>query len=183
MVPEPAKQLRPLRRVEYDKLIELGYFQDERIELLEGLLVRMSPPNPPHSSTVQKLTALLVPPLLGRASVRIQDPFAALELSQPQPDVAVVPLDEYATAHPERAYLVIEVAESSLALDRSVKLRIYAQSSVPEYWIVNLVEGHVEVYSEPSGETYAKSARFDRTQSIRLQHFPDLELRVADIVK
>ncbi|MET0594585.1 MAG: Uma2 family endonuclease [Polyangiaceae bacterium] len=183
MVSEPVKQLRPLRRVEYDKLIELGYFQDEHIELLEGLLVPMSPIGPPHNATVQRLGELLLPSLLGRALVFSQGAFAALDFSEPEPDIAIVPLGDYQAAHPDRAHLIIEVAESSLAVDRGVKLRLYAQCNVPEYWIVNLVERHIEVYTEPSGETYAKAERFDRTQSIRLQHFPELELRVADIVK
>src|SRR5262249_61644787 len=91
----PPEGFRPLRRVEYDKLIELGAFQNEHIELLEGLLVPMSPIGPPHSSSVQKLNELLLPKLLGRATVRIQSPFAALEISEPEPDVAVVPLGDY----------------------------------------------------------------------------------------
>ena len=92
MATDPAMPFRPLRRVEYDKLIELGAFQGEHIELLEGQLVPMSPIGPPHSSTMQRLNALLLPALLGRATVRIQDPFAAHDLSEPEPDVAVVPL-------------------------------------------------------------------------------------------
>ena len=107
--------LRPLRRVEYDQLITLGAFEGEKIELLDGALVHMTPTGTPHSSTVQRLTELLLPPLLGRASVRVQQPYAAGPFSEPEPDLAVVPLGEYDTAHPDRAYLVIEVAESSLA--------------------------------------------------------------------
>jgi Uma2 family endonuclease len=183
MATELAKPFRPLRRVEYDKLIELGAFQGEHIELLEGLLVPMSPIGPPHSSTVQRLNALLLPVLLGRATVRSQDAFAALEHSEPEPDVAIVPLGEYDTAHPDQAHLIIEVAESSLAVDRGVKLRLYAACNVPEYWIVNLIERHIEVYTEPKDGTYGKTQRYHRAQSIRLEHFPDLEVRVADILK
>ncbi len=99
----PTERFRPLRRVEYDKLIELGAFQDEKIELLEGVLVRMSPIGPPHSSAVQKLNAILTPTLAARAAVRIQSPFAALDLSEPEPDVAVVPAGSYDQAHPDKA--------------------------------------------------------------------------------
>jgi Uma2 family endonuclease len=178
----PARY-RPLRRAEYDQLIALGAFQSEKIELLEGLLVPMSPIGPPHYSTVQKLTELLLPALLGRASVRIQGPFSALDLSEPEPDIAVVPPGEYDTAHPDEAYLIIEVAESSLSIDRGVKLRLYAACGVPEYWIVNLVEGHIEVYREPSGNTYGKIERYPRGTSVSPQRFPDVVVEVSTLIR
>jgi len=174
---------RPLRRVEYDKLIELGAFQNEKIELLEGVLVPMSPIGPPHSSAVQKLTALLVPALAGRAAVRIQSPFAALELSEPEPDVVVAPPGDYDADHPDRAYLIIEVAESSLSVDRGVKKRLYARCGVPEYWIVNVVDRVVEVHTEPADGTYAKVDRLERGETVRLTGFPDVEIRVADVMR
>jgi Uma2 family endonuclease len=182
MATVPSQAFRPLRRVEYDKLIELGAFHDEHIELLEGLLVPMSPIGPPHSSTVQRLTELLILALAGRATVRCQAPFAALEFSEPEPDVAVVPLGRYDTAHPDRAYLVIEVAESSLETDRGVKLRLYAACNVPEYWIVNLVEKQIEVYSDPSDGAYMQQHRYDASQSVAPARFPELVLRVADVL-
>ena len=175
--------IRPLRRAEYDKLIELGAFQNEKIELLEGVLVPMSPIGPSHSSAVQKLNALLVPALAGRAAVRIQSPFAALELSEPEPDVVVAPPGDYDTDHPDRAYLIIEVAESSLSVDRGVKKRLYARCGVPEYWIVNVVDRVVEVHTEPADGTYAKVDRLERGETVRLTGFPDVEIRVADVMR
>jgi len=147
MVTSAAEVIRPLRRVEYDQLVALGTFQNERIELLEGVLVQMSPIGPLHDSTVQKLTRLLVLTLDQRAAVRCQSSFAALEYSEPQPDLAVVPLGEYDTDHPHTAHLIIEVAENSLALDRGKKLRLYATCAIPEYWVVNLPERCIEVYT------------------------------------
>jgi Uma2 family endonuclease len=183
MDPSPIERFRPLKRVEYDKLIELGAFQNEKIELLEGLLVPMSPIGPPHSSAVQMLSEFFMVALLGRATVRIQNPFAALELSEPEPDVAVVPAGVYNTAHPDRAYLIIEVAESSLAVDRGVKQRLYAACEVPEYWIVNVAQRCIEVYTEPANGSYTKVARYEAGQSLRPIHFPDLEVRVSDVMK
>ena len=183
MQPPPTERYRPLRRVEYDKLIELGAFQDEHIELLEGLLVPMSPIGPPHASAVMKLDAILLPRLVGRAAVRVQLPFAALDLSEPEPDVAVVPSGDYDTAHPDQAYLIIEVAESSLSTDRGIKLRLYPSCGVPEYWIVNLPERLIEVYSEPSGGVYAKVSRYEHGESLRPIHFDDVEVRVADVMR
>jgi Uma2 family endonuclease len=175
-------QIRPLRRVEYDKLIELGAFQDERIELLEGAMVAMPPIGAPHSSAVQELNRILLPALLERATVRIQNPFAALDDSEPEPDVAVVPPGRYATAHPEQAYLIVEVSESSLPIDRVIKQRIYARSGVPEYWIVNLVEGCIEVYTEPGPIAYARVTRYGRGQTLRPIAFADVEVRVDDVI-
>ena len=182
-LPFVPDHIRPLRREEYDKLIALGAFQDEKIELLEGLLVKMSPIGAPHSSCVDVLNELLLPRLLGRARVRIQQPFAALDLSEPEPDVAVVPSGSYDAAHPEKAYLVIEVAESSLSVDRGVKLLLYAKCGVPEYWIVNIAEKTIEVYTAPGDGTYANVARYQRGQSLRLTQFPDIEVHVSDVMR
>lgn len=176
-------EIRPLRRAEYDQLVDLGAFHDERIELLEGWLVEMNPIGPPHASTVQKITALLVPALLGRATVRIQLPYAASERSEPEPDVAIVPLGDYDTAHPSEAYLVIEVAQSSLMRDRELKQGIYARSGVPEYWVVNLIDRCIEVYHSPRDGDYAFRRSVAHDESLSLLAFPDVSLRVADIMK
>jgi Uma2 family endonuclease len=178
-----AEVIRPLRRVEYDQLVSLGAFQDERIELLEGELVAMSPIGTPHCATVRRLTRLLVFAFEGRAEVSCQMPFAALEHSEPQPDLAVIPLGEYDDEHPSEAYLIIEVAESSLALDRGKKLRLYASCAVPEYWVVNLPERCIEVYTGPSPGAYARCERYEPGQSIRLAGFPEISFAVADVLK
>ena len=112
------EEIRPLRREEYDRLVALGAFANERIELLEGQLVQMSPIGPPHSSAVQKLVELLLPALLGRASVFVQSPFGALDSSEPEPDVAVVPFGDYHLEHPTElvAYAALGVAGGFAAL-------------------------------------------------------------------
>jgi Uma2 family endonuclease len=175
--------IRPLRRVEYDQLVSLGAFRDERIELLEGELVTMSPIGAPHSVAVRRLTHLLVSAFDGRGEISCQMPFAALDNSQPQPDLAVIPLGKYDTDHPAEAYLIIEVAESSLALDRGKKLRLYASCAVPEYWVVNLPERCIEVYTGPSPGAYARCERYEHGQSIRLSGFPDVSIAVADVLR
>ena len=108
----PAPEnFRPLRRAEFDKLVAAGAFDDERIELLDGVLVPMSPIGPPHSSAVDALTEILVVALQGRARVRVQNPFAASDISEPQPDLLVVARGDYRADHPRTAHLAIEVAE------------------------------------------------------------------------
>ena len=183
MATSVAEVIRPLRRVEYDQLVALGAFRDERIELIDGLLVAMSPISPPHNHAVQELTEMLVLALHGRAKVRCQCSFAALEFSEPEPDFAVVPLADYASSHPSEAHLVIEVAETSLAMDRGKKLRLYASCAVPEYWVVNLPERCIEVYTGPTSGAYSRFSRYERGQSIHLVAFPDASFAVSDVLK
>jgi Uma2 family endonuclease len=183
MATSGAEVIRPLRRAEYDQLVALGVFQDERIELLEGALVAMSPIGARHNSAVQKLNRLLVLALDDRAAVRCQMSFAALEFSEPEPDFAIVPPGDYDVDHPSTAYLIIEVAETSLALDRGKKLRLYASCGVPEYWVVNLPERCIEVYTNPSPDAYARVERYERGQSIRPVAFSGLRFAVSDVLK
>src|SRR6188768_2361630 len=183
MATSVAEVIRPLRRAEYDQLVKLGAFQNERIELLEGALIAMSPIGTAHCFSVRKLTELLVLALHGRATVSCQMPFAALEFSEPEPDFSILPLGDYDTDHPSEAYLIIEVSESSLALDRGKKLRLYASCGVPEYWVVNIPETCIEVYTEPSAGAYAKCERYERGQAIRLLAFPEVSLAVSDVLK
>ena len=178
-----AEVIRPLRRVEYEKLAQLGAFEDERIELLDGEMVAMSPIGIPHDATVQRLTELLILALHGRASVRCQSSFAASEVSQPQPDFTVVPRGDYDDDHPSAAHLIIEVADSSLSKDRGRKLRLYANCQVPECWVVNLVERCIEVYRDAQSGAYARLERYERGQSIQLLSFSDVSIAVSDVLK
>jgi Uma2 family endonuclease len=95
----------------------------------------------------------------------------------------LLPIADYRTAHPRNAYLIIEVAQSSLELDRGRKARLYAQCQVPEYWIVNLIEGVVEVQREPRDGRYQRIATFDRGATLRPLAFPEDELQVSDFLR
>jgi len=178
-----SPEIRPLRREEYDKLVELGVFEGERIELLEGQLVQMSPIGVSHNFALQELNMLLVPLLVGRAIVRIQSSFAALDTSEPEPDVAIVPTGEYHREHPSAACLIIEVAESSLRTDRGQKQRIYAQASVPEYWIVNVPDRCIEVYTDPGHEGYASCQIIAHEGRVAPRAFPDVVVEVCRILR
>jgi Uma2 family endonuclease len=183
MAAAPAEVIRPLRRVEYDRLVALGVFQDERIELLDGALYEMSPIGIPHNFAVQELTEILVLALHGRAKVRPQMSFAASEISEPEPDLTITPLMSWDSEQANQALLIIEVAESSLAIDRGRKRRLYASCGVPEYWIVNLPERCIEVYTAPEGNAYARVETYAPGQSIRLGAFSEVEVRVSDVVR
>jgi len=163
-------------------MVELGLFDSERIELLYGVIVRMSPKGAPHDSAIDRLTEWLVTALAGRATVRIQNAFAASDGSEPEPDVAVVPRGDYRAEHPSRALLIIEVADSSLETDRGVKARLYAECGVEEYWIVNVRDGLVEVHSEIVRGSYARVLPYRAGSKVRLTQFPDVELAVSDLL-
>jgi Uma2 family endonuclease len=173
---------RPLRRVEYEKLAELGAFDDERVELLDGSIIAMSPQGPAHDYAIQQLTRILVQTLSDRADVRIQSSFAAGEHSEPQPDVAVVPKGNYGTAHPTEALLVIEVADSSLKKDRTLKARLYAERGVPEYWVVDLRGAVVEVHTEIVNGAYSRVTPYRAGGFIRVQRFDDVAISVAEFL-
>jgi Uma2 family endonuclease len=174
--------LRRFTRAEYDRLVKLGLFEDEKIELLYGLLVEMSPHGPPHINAIRKLTKLLILALGDRAEVSPQGPFVASDDSEPEPDLAVIPPGDYNQQHPSRAHLIIEVADSSQHKDRQVKGPLYAASNVPEYWIVLVEKGVVEVYRDPREGQYQHTQTISRRGSITLTAFPDVTLSTADFL-
>lgn len=179
----PPETVRGLKRSEYERLAVTGVFESERVELLYGAIVRMSAKGPTHEAVIERLNeALVVLALAGRASVRIQCAFAASDDSEPEPDVAVVPRKAYDEAPPSSAHLLIEVAESSLRLDRTTKAKLYAESGVPEYWVVNLVDRRVEVYTEPARGEYTRVTPMRPGEVLRPTAFPDLEIPVDRLI-
>lgn len=178
-----GERTRPLKRSEYNQLGELGAFEDEKIELLYGVLVPMSPTGEPHCGALVRLTELFVVKLVGRAHVRIQMPIAASDESEPEPDLAVVPVSSDTSDHPARPLLVIEVAQSSLAKDRGVKARLYAECRVPEYWIVNLIDRAIEVHTDPAGSSYRSCRVYRLGEIARSASFPEIEVAVDAVVR
>jgi Uma2 family endonuclease len=176
-----AERQRPLRRQEYEHMISAGFFENERIELIRGVILEMSPQSVPHSAAIQRLNRLLVPPLVGRADVRVQMSFVAGEDSMPEPDLALVSPVISETSHPSLAFLIIEVANTSLKFDRSVKAELYARAAVPEYWVVNIVDRIVERHTEPAAGAYIRVVSFRPGDAISLLAFPDVSLQVAAI--
>src|SRR5262245_54823429 len=147
---------RRIQRTEYERLVEQGLFEDERVELIQGIVVEMSPIGPRHSDPIDVLNRLFVMGVGARAVVRVQQPFAASDDSEPEPDLALVAPGCYRDRHPDRALLIIEVAETSLDHDRETKCPLYASSGVPEYWIIDVNARIVEVYDTPNADRYAR---------------------------
>jgi Uma2 family endonuclease len=181
-----ARQLAPqttraLRRDEYDRLVAIGAFENERIELIEGALVTMSPNNPEHARPIQVLTKLLILGLQDRADVRVQLPIIATRESEPEPDVVVVPLGDYHHAHPDQALCIIEVAHSSVSKDRDIKAPLYSASGFREYWLVNVPEQAVEVFRNPGPDQYQHRTRHGVGETITLEAFPDVQIEIAKL--
>lgn len=141
---------------EYDALVRSGILaEDERVELLQGVLVPMTPPGPAHTNLIARLTMALAVAAQGKALLSPQSPLDCGD-SRPQPDLAVLPLSEDREDRlPRKALLVVEVADSSLARDR-LKSAIYARAGIPEYWLVDVAARTVEVHTEPTARREAR---------------------------
>jgi len=150
------ERIRGLSRREYDELVERGHFDDEPIELLRGMLVTMSPQGDEHHGLTFWFTKRLTLGLGAEWDVHSQLPFAATDDSEPEPDILVTPTTTDVLRHPSSAFLVIEIARSSIRKDREVKAAIYAEAMVPEYWIVDVSEPElrVEVRRGPAADGY-----------------------------
>ncbi|PYO70307.1 MAG: Uma2 family endonuclease [Gemmatimonadetes bacterium] len=172
---------------EYHRMAQAGLFdEDDRIELLDGQIVEMSPIGPGHAGCVDVLTRLLSRLVGDRALLRVQNPIRLGRDSEPQPDVALlVPrADAYRTAHPqpEHVLLVIEVADTSLEHDRDVKIPLYAAAGIPEVWLVNLPGDVVALYRDPSPQGYATVRTAGRGDTLTPHRLPGVTLRVDDIL-
>lgn len=141
----------------YQRMIETGILTpDDKVELLENYVVLKMARNPPHDSTVQRMLRPLLGPIPAGWDLRVQSAVTLVD-SEPEPDFAVVrgSAADYETHHPGSGEIgkLIEVADTSLLRDQRDKTRIYSRANIPIYWIVNLVDRRIEVYSLPSGPT------------------------------
>lgn len=181
-VPIRNQPLRRYTRVEYDDLVAKGAFLNERVELIFGQVVEMSPIDPSHVESTAQVHELLLFALRGRARVFCQAPIAATDDSEPEPDVYVTPLGKYWREHASRAHLIVEVAKSSLAYDRSEKAMLYGISEVDEYWIVDLVHDLVEVRRDRDAGVWRTITTYRRGDTLQMLAFPDVTLAVIEIL-
>jgi Uma2 family endonuclease len=175
-------------RQEYHRAAELGIFQpDERLELLDGeILQKMSPQNPPHSGSMGRTARALERASGSGYDVRRQLPLVLGIRGEPEPDLVVVPRtpDDYTSRHPTAAdaCLVVEVADTTLRLDRSRKLAAYARAGIPEYWILNLPERQLEVYRDPFGARYRSITFYNHQEEVAPLAAPQSLVRVSDLL-
>ena len=171
---------------DYHRMGEAGILSgNDRVELLEGQLVDMSPIGPRHAIVTENLNELLVTAFAGRARIRCQDPVVLDDGSEPQPDLALVrrPWRGYPHTHPEPGdiFLLIEVADSSLDFDRTVKLELYARACIREVWIVDLTTDGVLVHRRPSGGGYGSVVRVESPGVLGIEELPGVTISVAEV--
>lgn len=171
---------------DYHEMANSGILtEDDRVELLEGEIVEMSPIGSRHAGCVKRLNQIFADSLQGQAVVSVQDPIRLGPRSEPQPDLALLKprADFYANAHPvpQDVLLIIEVAETSAEPDRKIKLPLYAKSGITEVWIFELRAKRVEAYRKPSGRKYLVVETYNEEQIISPQAFPTLKVDLKEI--
>ena len=158
---------------------------DARLELIDGDIIKMSPIGWRHALCVDKLTALLLLALHTRAHIRIQNPIALSEHDEPQPDAAVLDpaiAQQRRQPLPDEVWLAIEVADSTLARDKHIKLPLYARAGIREVWIVDLDTNTIAQYSDPFSGAYRTATTYSQNDTIVSATLPELQLQVADIL-
>jgi Uma2 family endonuclease len=171
---------------DYQRLAEAGILsEDDRVELLEGQLVDMSPIGPRHALTIDVLNRLLPVALGGQAWLRVQNPIVLDDASEPQPDLAVVrhPWSGYPDAHPRPPdiLLLIEVADSSLEFDLGAKLELYAKAGIREFWVVDLTSNRVLVHRDPGDGRYGSITSVDMSGVLQVEALPGVTIPVVRI--
>jgi Uma2 family endonuclease len=183
-----ATEIQRARRLftvdEYDRMVTAGVFgPDDRLELIEGEIIEMSPIGHRHTACVANLLKIFVSRLGERAVVWPPGAVRLSTRSKPEPDVTLLRPHSYRDAHPgvQDALLLIEVSDSSLAYDRGVKLALYARAGIPEYWIVDVDGRMVETFRTPTVGGYRETRRFARDEVIAPLSFPDVTFRVSEL--
>jgi Uma2 family endonuclease len=169
---------------EYYEMARVGILKsDERVELLDGEIVRMNPIGSPHAWCVKRTTEILYLSR-GRFRVSVQDPLRLNDRSEPEPDIVVLQPDTPEDRHPgpTDVFLVIEVADSSVRVDRGRKRRMYARAGIPDYWIVDLIADRIEVYRDPVGSRYRSVTLLRRGDAVSPQFAPDLTIDVSTVL-
>jgi Uma2 family endonuclease len=172
---------------EYDQMIASGVLtKEDKVELIEGEIVDMSPIGVRHASCVNRLLALLTSQVGQKMIVSVQNPIRLSMFSEPQPDLALLKpkADFYAEAHPSPAdvYVVVEVADTSIGYDRATKVPLYARAAIPEMWLVDLAEERVSVFWAPRQGEYKKQKELSRGEYIVSSAVRDLVVAVDDIL-
>jgi Uma2 family endonuclease len=178
---------RPITVDEYHRMVETGIIHpEERVELIEGDIIAMPPIGRNHRSSMNRLTRLLSEIFNRLAVVQIQQSVILSEISEPEPDVALLRWDPTGYAGhdpgPTDTLLLIEVSESSRAYDRRVKLPLYARTGIPEYWQVDIPERCIHVHRDPEGSAYRTNFVVHPGELIAPQAFPDANIAVDEIL-
>lgn len=176
-------QVKFWTRDDYCRMAEAGLFAGQRVELIEGEILMMSPMNPAHAAALQLVARALEHAFGHGHCVRVQLPLDIDASSAPEPDIAVVPgAPRDYRSHPTTALLVVEVSDTTLNFDRTRKRELYARAGIPEYWIVNLLNCCVEVHRSPAAGSYAHTASYDSTATLTALSASQAPIRVSDLL-
>ena len=172
---------------EYHRMAKAGILtEDDRVELIEGEIVQMSPVGRRHASHVKRLNTLFTQLLGVRVVVSVQDPVELSDRSEPQPDIALLQprSDFYEAGHPQPKdiFLLVEVADTTVESDRQVKIPLYAGSGIFEVWLIDINEQSIETYRQPTAAGYQNIQDCRRGQSISPQAFPEISLTVDQVL-
>jgi Uma2 family endonuclease len=170
---------------EYHRMAAAGIFHpDERVELIEGEIVQMSPIGPRHAGCVINANRLFITRLGERAVISPQNPVVIQPRSEPQPDLLLLRPRAVSYSHehptPEDVLLAVEVADTTVRFDRLVKARLYARAGIAEFWLFLAMDGAVEVYREPGADGYASVTLRGHGQTVSPLAFPDVGFAVTD---
>ena len=171
---------------EYHLMAQAGILTaEDRVELIQGEIIQMSPIGSRHALCVNKLNAILNTYINSPDFISVQNPIQLSELSEPEPDIAVIhgPMERFVDHHPrpEDVHLIIEVAETTLDTDREIKLPLYAEAGIPVIWIINLKDKEVEVHTNPDKKSYLERKIFRKDAQLPLPHL-DTNITVSDII-
>jgi Uma2 family endonuclease len=180
----PTHRRRRFTVDEYHRMAEAGILrEDERVELLDGDVLEMSPTGDRHVEGVNRCgRAYAGAWAAGRLTISTQNPVRLSEHDEPLPDVALVPPTVVGAPRLGEILLAIEVADSSVEDDRRTKVPLYARSGIPETWLLNVLKGELEVYREPGPEGYSRTYTLRPAQQVACEAFPDIVVRVADLL-
>jgi len=185
---EVMEEKRLITVDEYYQMAEFGILKpNERVELINGEIIKMSPINSSHGGYVSRIVRLMYKYIgLDLATFRSENPIRLSNHTEPEPDITLAKYSEndYEDNHPtaEDIYLLVEVSDSTLRYDQTKKARLYARHQIPVYWIVNLVKKQLEVYQNPIDGKYTTKIILKRGDKVIIPHF-DIEIEVSEIIK
>ena len=183
---ETPIQYHLLTADDYHKMGEAGIFhEDDRVELIEGMLIDMAPIGSDHAGKVIRLTTLLSSTFAGRGLISTQNPIRLDQHAEPQPDFAILRhrSDFYETSHPEPedVLLLIEVSDTTVRYDREIKVPLYARHGIPEVWLIDLQNKQLEIYRQPSEDGYRQILRPAKDERIAPALLSDASLDLSDL--
>ena len=172
---------------EYHQMAEVGILTpSDRVELINGEIIEMSPIGKRHAACVNRLNQLFSQRLGDRILISVQNPILLNNLSEPQPDIALLQprSDFYASGHPQPSdiFLIIEVADSSINYDKEVKIPLYSSGGITEVWLIDLNQNLVQIYQQPTPTGYQVIQDFQPENALSPLAFPEINFQVNKII-